>query len=155
MRKCERVTTRGRREMTGDPVDVYGLIAKRLLKGKVVPVLGAGVNLCERPPGAVFKPGRYLPSGPELAAVLARDYPMIKTRDLAQVAQYVAALAGQGPLYDELHDVFDADYPPTRLHRFLARMSRHTRTAGRGGMLFRSEERRVGKECRSRWSPYH
>ena len=26
------------------------------------------------------------------------------------------------------------------------------RTAARGG---RSEERRVGKECRSRWSPYH
>ena len=23
------------------------------------------------------------------------------------------------------------------------------------GMLYRSEERRVGKECRSRWSPYH
>src|SRR2546430_5247736 len=23
------------------------------------------------------------------------------------------------------------------------------------GMLARSEERRVGKECRSRWSPYH
>src|SRR3712207_9487372 len=23
------------------------------------------------------------------------------------------------------------------------------------GYLFRSEERRVGKECRSRWSPYH
>src|SRR3712207_7549549 len=23
------------------------------------------------------------------------------------------------------------------------------------GQLFRSEERRVGKECRSRWSPYH
>ena len=22
-------------------------------------------------------------------------------------------------------------------------------------MVFRSEERRVGKECRSRWSPYH
>ena len=21
--------------------------------------------------------------------------------------------------------------------------------------MFRSEERRVGKECRSRWSPYH
>ena len=26
----------------------------------------------------------------------------------------------------------------------------HTRT-----LSFRSEERRVGKECRSRWSPYH
>src|SRR3989442_15576226 len=23
------------------------------------------------------------------------------------------------------------------------------------GLLWRSEERRVGKECRSRWSPYH
>ena len=22
-------------------------------------------------------------------------------------------------------------------------------------IIFRSEERRVGKECRSRWSPYH
>ena len=30
---------------------------------------------------------------------------------------------------------------------------------GKGGKLLdadlRSEERRVGKECRSRWSPYH
>ena len=24
-----------------------------------------------------------------------------------------------------------------------------------GGSSWRSEERRVGKECRSRWSPYH
>ena len=24
-----------------------------------------------------------------------------------------------------------------------------------GSLLLRSEERRVGKECRSRWSPYH
>src|SRR2546426_7964054 len=24
-----------------------------------------------------------------------------------------------------------------------------------GGITHRSEERRVGKECRSRWSPYH
>ena len=26
---------------------------------------------------------------------------------------------------------------------------------GRAGGALRSEERRVGKECRSRWSPYH
>ena len=25
----------------------------------------------------------------------------------------------------------------------------------RNGLIVRSEERRVGKECRSRWSPYH
>ena len=30
-----------------------------------------------------------------------------------------------------------------------------TETAQRGGHIPRSEERRVGKECRSRWSPYH
>src|SRR6266404_6868292 len=28
-------------------------------------------------------------------------------------------------------------------------------TAGRVPVVVRSEERRVGKECRSRWSPYH
>ena len=27
--------------------------------------------------------------------------------------------------------------------------------SGNNGILARSEERRVGKECRSRWSPYH
>src|SRR5260370_15465484 len=32
--------------------------------------------------------------------------------------------------------------------RILSRFRRNIR-------LFRSEERRVGKECRSRWSPYH
>src|SRR5256885_12609545 len=32
---------------------------------------------------------------------------------------------------------------------------RQNRGAGRGGHRQRSEERRVGKECRSRWSPYH
>ena len=25
----------------------------------------------------------------------------------------------------------------------------------KGEIVWRSEERRVGKECRSRWSPYH
>ena len=28
-------------------------------------------------------------------------------------------------------------------------------TAYKPGLAMRSEERRVGKECRSRWSPYH
>ena len=30
------------------------------------------------------------------------------------------------------------------------------KTEGKGAaVVYRSEERRVGKECRSRWSPYH
>src|SRR5947208_11111023 len=31
----------------------------------------------------------------------------------------------------------------------------HYVALGRGEPVVRSEERRVGKECRSRWSPYH
>src|SRR2546426_7750147 len=38
------------------------------------------------------------------------------------------------------------------------RSEHHAREAAPGGLAdsaARSEERRVGKECRSRWSPYH
>ena len=31
----------------------------------------------------------------------------------------------------------------------------HDDASALGYVLCRSEERRVGKECRSRWSPYH
>jgi SIR2-like domain len=110
---------------------VYDLIVRRLMRGKVVPVLGAGVNLSERPPQVSWELGRYLPSDQELAAVLAKylGNVTIDGYDLARVSQYVAALEGEGPLYDELHDVFDADYPPTYFHRFLARLARRTREA--------------------------
>jgi hypothetical protein len=110
---------------------VYDLIVRRLVRGKVVPVLGAGVNLSERPPQVSWELGRYLPSGQELAAELAKyigNVP-IDSYDLARVSQYLAALEGEGSLYDELHDVFDADYPPTYFHRFLARLARRTREA--------------------------
>jgi hypothetical protein len=115
-----------------DVGDVYELIARRLRRAKVVPVLGAGVNLCDRPADATWERGRYLPSGRELAQELARyiRFPFLDGHDLARVSQYVAALEGEGSLYDELHNVFDADYPPTVLHHFLARLARLTRTSG-------------------------
>ena len=107
---------------------VYDLIALRLLRGKVVPVLGAGANLWHRPPPG-FLHGEYLPSGQELADELAQYLGDVEIdgRDLARVSQYVAALLGEGPLEQELHDLFDADYPPTDLHHFLARLSRRIR----------------------------
>ena len=117
--------------MLDAPEHTYDLIVRRLLRGKVVPVLGAGVNLCERPPHLSWERGRYLPSGQELADELARYVGQMRIDgyDLARVSQYVAALEGEGSLYDELHHVFDADYPPTLFHRFLARLSRRTREA--------------------------
>ena len=39
---------------------------------------------------------------------------------------------------------------PNAAHEALARLDAEWK-----GELLRSEERRVGKECRSRWSPYH
>ena len=40
---------------------------------------------------------------------------------------------------------------------FMLKMSEEVQPSGNkeGKMSRRSEERRVGKECRSRWSPYH
>ena len=38
---------------------------------------------------------------------------------------------------------------------FIQRISGYRTLGKRSSFLLRSEERRVGKECRSRWSPYH
>src|SRR2546430_17444214 len=51
-----------------------------------------------------------------------------------------------------------ADGSPLMSEPFLKTLTRTTVVAGGLGivlLLVRSEERRVGKECRSRWSPYH
>jgi hypothetical protein len=106
-----------------DPGDThYKLVTRGILDGRVVPFLGAGVNLCGRPPDTPWKLGEYYPSGAELAAHLAQhfDYPPEEDQDLERISQYVAIMTGSGPLYETLHDIFDADYPPTELHRFLA-----------------------------------
>lgn len=104
-----------------DPIEAhYGFLTDALLRGALVPFLGAGASLCGRPPQTAYGKGRYLPSGGELTDYLARNYPEGEPRDLLRVAQFVYVKLGSGPLYDQLHDLFDADYPVTDLHRFLA-----------------------------------
>jgi class 3 adenylate cyclase len=100
----------------------YWLVSGLIADGFVVPFLGAGASLCDRPPGAEWEPGRYLPSGGELARLLAdrSRYPDAKDGDLLRVSQYVDAILGEGRLYGYLRSVFNADYPPNSLHRFLA-----------------------------------
>src|SRR5260221_11892272 len=46
---------------------------------------------------------------------------------------------------------------PARARRivFCASQATQDLAAAAAGAYLRSEERRVGKECRSRWSPYH
>src|SRR5256886_2880460 len=44
---------------------------------------------------------------------------------------------------------------PVALHQARRHDADHARVPALGRQHERSEERRVGKECRSRWSPYH
>jgi hypothetical protein len=102
----------------------YSLVAELVRDGLVIPFLGAGANLCDRPEGAPWEVGSFTPSGGELAHRLAERsfYPQSDELELARVSQYVDAILGEGRLYGYLHEVFDADYPLTSLHLLLARI---------------------------------
>jgi DNA-binding SARP family transcriptional activator len=96
-----------------EAVDEESEIVKALLAGRVVPVLG-------------------LDGSGDLAAHLASafDVPDDKPIDLARVSQYVATMKGSGPLYDELHALFEAAVEPTAQHRFLAQLPALLRERG-------------------------
>ena len=115
----------------------FSLVAELLADGEVIPFLGAGANLCDRPDATAWAQGRYLPSGQELADTLAERsrYPSPGDSDLLRVSQYVDAILGEGRLYTYLHAVFDGDYPPGSLHRLLARLPRLLRQRGRRQLI--------------------
>lgn len=108
------------------------LVARGLLKGSVVPVLGAGANLCDRAADGKWAPGLDLPSGAELAVWLADEFEceVGDRTDLLRVSQYADVTSGSGPLYERLHALFDRDYSPTALHRFLAALPGRMAAAG-------------------------
>ena len=111
----------------------YRTVIKAITDGRVVPFLGAGVNLCGRPSDRSWVPGQddFLPDGTELAGHLAQCFDCPSDLDLARVSQFVDVMTGSGPLYDTLHDLFDHDFPPTRLHRFLASLPAFLERRGR------------------------
>ena len=111
-------------------------VMRAVLEGRVVTLLGAGANLCGRPPGEAWERGRYLPSGAELARHLAArfDYPDADLHDLVRISEYAYVMTGSGPLYDQLHEVFDADYAIGPLHRFLAALPGRLAAGGRRRM---------------------
>ncbi len=110
----------------------YQLILQAITNGRLIPLLGAGVNLCGRPIGKIWQRGNSLPSGGELSAYLAEKfaYPDTDKWDLVRVSQYIAVVTGSGPLYEELHKLFNINYEPTPLHQFLATLPGALRTKG-------------------------
>ncbi len=108
------------------------VVLKRLEAGKVIPFLGAGANLCERPARVNWLRKGLLPSGLELARYLAKSYayPEKDVRDLARVSQYVELTAGDATLFEELHAIFVGDQEPNKLHRLLAEIPAILRAQG-------------------------
>src|SRR3989440_6061468 len=81
-------------------------------------------------------------------------------RDLIVTGVQTCALPISGPLGGDARGDFASDAVGDALARALRRAQRRARhqparLAQRRARVLRSEERRVGKECRSRWSPYH
>ncbi len=116
-----------------EPLENHCLkVVKAMARGQVVPLLGAGANLCDRPPEVPWDADRFPPSGAELATMLADEfgYPLEDRTNLVRVSEYVDLASGEGPLYDRLRDVFDAQYPPNSLHRFLAGLPASLERAG-------------------------
>jgi SIR2-like domain len=102
----------------------YDAIVDGIAEGKVIPFLGAGINLCDRLPGAEWEPGAaFLPSGGELAAYMAArfNYPL-PDRDLARVCQFVVEVRGLAPLYSHLRQILQVAPQTNDAHRFLAQL---------------------------------
>src|SRR3954470_385523 len=109
----------------------YAHVARELVKGRLTPFLGAGVNLIDTGSVGPFIPGQRLPSGVELAHHLASEfaYPG-NSDDLVRVAQWVSVRLGPFTLYEYLHSVFDHDFRPTSVHQVLAQAPAFVRREG-------------------------
>jgi len=100
--------------------DHYGEVVKALLSGRLVAVLGAGVGLA----------GDESLAGVTAHLAEAFDCPPEHGRELARVTEYAALMNGVGPLYDELHALFDRDYAPGQVHTLLATVAGLLRERG-------------------------
>lgn len=116
-----------------DPLEShYTAVIKAMLNGRLVPFLGVGVNMIGRPQEAKWAQGQYAPTSQELAAYLAESYhyPDEDSENVVGVSQYISVMNPQETLKSELHSLFDADYPATRLHRFFATVAQTLRDKG-------------------------
>ena len=105
----------------------YGILRDLLNSGEIIPFLGAGASLCGRPIEAKWneKTTSYLPSGKDLADLLAEDARLPSNDphdrdDLAKVASYYLERSSRKRLLERLHGVFNRDCQVGEVHRFLA-----------------------------------
>jgi DNA-binding SARP family transcriptional activator len=113
----------GTLELAAPPLptdDQLADVVAAALAGRLVVVIGAGVDRAARG-GESALPG---PTEIRDRLVHAFDCPSEHVHDLARVAEYVALTKGVGPLYDEIHELFDREYDPGPVHLALAALER-------------------------------
>src|SRR5258708_34241706 len=101
-----------------------------------------------RPPSIV----QYGPPAPRLPGV-----ELTGPLDTALARVTLSLTPDQIKRYAQVYDSFMVATRPQRdsAQNALAKMNEQLDGGDRAAATLRSEERRVGKECRSRWSPYH
>ena len=90
------------------------------------------------------------------AALMLKDHAGLAITD--ENAEDVGVIIGVGlgglQTIEEFHSKL-VNAGPSRISPFMIPMLISNMAPGQIAIFTRSEERRVGKECRSRWSPYH
>src|SRR5256885_12860250 len=108
--------------------------------------------MSSRPRAARTARGRTRVVGVWLIALLVALVATVQIRSEAEVERSLVGVDATSLafLIDDLHRANDS----LSVEKADLAQRRMTLQSGGGGAA-RSEERRVGKECRSRWSPYH
>jgi hypothetical protein len=121
-------------EKDSEDIDYKGIV-DAIKHNSIVFFLGAGANLPveEAPHWDSSHPTRP-PSGDELAKYMALDFidrvPALAKKDLQHVATFYEIKRKSRALYSLLHDIFDVDYPPRKIHTFLAELPSLLRSQG-------------------------
>ncbi|MCI0400491.1 MAG: SIR2 family protein [Gammaproteobacteria bacterium] len=120
--------------MSGQLPPPYGQIRDQLLRGQVIPFLGAGASFGSRKPKETWwrtAPGddgdiAFLPTASELADFLATktSFPADESRELAKVAEYFSAVNGSTPLKQWLQDIFSFKQASGPVHKYLAEVAK-------------------------------
>ena len=95
--------------------DHYDEVVRALAAARLVTVLG---------------PDAGLPPSSEIAAHLAASFGLDHEPTLTKISQHILLTQVIGPLYDELHGLFEREQAPAAIHRFLASLPPLLRARG-------------------------